>query len=323
MFAEYKEILKVVCSKAWDTPNCQEQMETVLCDIEDSPDYCLEAEGFVLMGLLKRLCLMAFQSKDRDLLNLIIMTLIDLDEVMDDAKSMMDEVFARMDEKEAPGEEDKEAETEAVADEGGRIEPEKKEPTLEKIEQPSKDEERDRILNKKYNVRKKILDYVLANVNSDSFSINDVQAILRKYYDDVLKKPEREDSTIKVYSTNYTRYMVEEGLATKDEIEGAIPHERSEKRFHLVKKESKIIKEELDKTDRFSLSKPAQYILLWSEKNVTDIIEIEAMVTHPLGGSVKPYSGNALLQAFEELEKKGIAKKVTKGKYIIRREIVS
>lgn len=344
MFTEYREILKVVCSSAWDTAKCQEQMETILCNIEENSDYCLDSKGFVLMNLLKKLCLIAFQGKDRDLFNLVIMTLIDLDEVMDDIRDEMDEAFARVarekvpeQKKEEPPEQkkDREAETEAVAGEGRRkeseeIKSEEAKPPLEEIERPSKDE--DETLDNEYNVRKKILDYILANVSGDAFSINDIQAILRGYYNDVLKKPKTKDSTLQVYSNSYARHIVEKNLATKDEFEGALAHERSVKRFHLVKRKAEVIAEKMftvveeaeepGKTDRLSLSKQAQYILLWAEKNTTDIVEAEAIFTHSLDGSVKQYSEKALLRAFDEMEKKGVAKKLTKGKYIVRRKMI-
>jgi len=62
-----------------------------------------------------------------------------------------------------------------------------------------------------------------------------------------------------------------------------------------------------------------QYILDWSEKNKTDIIDIELMEKNRLMNT-KYYSINSIFKGLKTLEEEGLSKQITKNKFIIYRD---
>lgn len=284
MFKGYRDLLKVLCEEEWCTDYKKLQVDKFLFGL--TKDGELGTERVVLIDLVKAVCNLAFKKVDKDLLYLSLNTIICLDEALD--KKQL-ENKGKQPIKKIEGE-----------DEKGYIEAGK-----------------DELLRKEYEVKKEAINYVIERIPK-TFSVDNVYDHLLEYYRTILNSTNKE-STIRVYSGHYVKYLVAARMATKDELEGPVPHERSVKSYHLVNgiKPAKAP----EQISRSKLSKYAQYILLWSEKNGTDLIDMRTMLDHRLDGATSTgYRARDIKSGMNELVGLGIATSLGRNKYGLKKE---
>jgi len=70
------------------------------------------------------------------------------------------------------------------------------------------------------------------------------------------------------------------------------------------------------------LSTQAQYIILWAEKNATDIINVDAVYKHTLHPIGENYRMKDIYAGLDELVERGIATRFSKKRYTIKREMM-
>ena len=298
MFDGYRELLKNICGKEWvDT----ERLEGFLIVLEKA--FGKKPESTVLLNLLQKLLQKAFDENDEDLLYLVIITIISLDEIL---------------------EKDGEKPREEMED--------KTEPSVEK-EKVSEEqiEEGDKVLSRSYGtlIKKSAVKKVLSEIKKD-FSLNDLEEIITDYYHKVLKSKVN-DRGLQVYASSYKRFLIDFGLCRRDNVPERPPPKKSAVVYHLTGKEVGTIQilQKLEKSDgeqkkvnRTSLSNKAQYIILWSEKNATDVIDVDAVYLHKIHPIGENYHIKDIYAGLDELVERGIATRFSKKRYTIKRRLI-
>ena len=305
MFEGYRQLLKIVCCKKWNADENYEELKKILTALEKT--FGKKPESAVLLNLLQKLLQRAFSGDDEELLYLTINAIINLDEIL---------------------EENREKTRSEIED--------KLEPTVEKekVSEKQTEEKDDETLSKNYgiHIKRSIVKEVLSKIKKD-FSLGDLEEIIVDYYRNVLKS-KANDRGLHVYTDSYIRFLTEFGLCRRDSVPERPPPEKSAVIYHITGKDVETIEtiqnlQKLEKTrgkiNRSSLSNKAKYIMLWAEKNGTDIVDVDAIHLHKLH-KLHPIGENYQLKdihaGLDELVEKGIATKFSKNRYTIKREML-
>ena len=302
MFEEYRNLLKIICSKEWNADENHKEINNFLDNLGSV--LAVEPKLSVLLNLLPKLLQKAFNENDRELLYLVINVIIGLDEIL---------------------EKDRERTREKIKDKS-ELPVEKEKVSEEQIE-----EEKDETLSRDYgtSIKKNAVKEVLSKIKKD-FSLNDLEEIITDYYRKVLKSKVT-DRGLQVYASSYKRFLIDFGLCRRDSIPERPPPKKSAVVYHLTGKEIGTIQilQKLEKSDggqkkvnRSSLSNKARYIILWSEKNATDVIDVDAVYLHKMHPIGENYRIKDIYDGLDELVERGMATRFSKKRYTIKREMI-
>lgn len=302
MFDGYRELLKIVCCKKWADDENYDEVEKILTALENTLDE--KSEVAVLLDLLQKLLQRAFSGDDEKLLYLAINAIINLDELLEkDGKKSRIEIE---DKPEPPVEK-------------------------EKVSEEQVEEKGDETLSKNYgiHIKRRVVKEVLSKIKKD-FSLGDLEEIIVAYYRNVLKS-KASDKGLHVYTDSYMRFLTEFGLCGRDNVPERPPPEKSAVIYHITGKDVETIEiiqnlQKLEKTrgkiNRSSLSIKANYILLWAEKNGTDVVDVDAIHLHKLHPIGENYQLKDIHAGLDELVEKSVATKFSKNRYAIKREML-
>lgn len=316
MFKGYRELLKILCDEGnWCTDFKKIKVDKFLFKVTKDIDYQLDTVSFAFLGLIKGLCALAFKKEDKELLYLSLNSIIAFDELLDQESKKEGEPVEKKEEiesaAEVPVEKTDEIKEEIEGEQPVVVEPPKEKPIL------SEKEAEYQILRKKYGVKKEAEKYILRNIPKDEFTTVEVGDVLLEYYRKVLKNEITQEVSIRTYARSYVKFLVAIGLVAWDDEPVDFPDKL--RKYHLVVSEA--VEVPADKVDRFKLSKYAQHILLWSEKNGTDLIDMQTMLDNKLEGSIgMGYRIRDIKQGMAELVEQGIASNLLKGIYGIKKE---
>jgi len=333
MFEGYRQLLKIVCCKKWaDKKENYDKVEKILNALENTLDE--KPEVAVLLNLLQKLLQRAFSGDDEKLLHLAINAIINLDEILEENK---EKSRSRIEDKSEPSVE-KEKVPEKQIEEEDKVLSKKYGIPIEKgtiigfdraLEK--NDEKKDKTLSKNYgiHIKKSVVKEVLSKIKKD-FSLGDLEEIIVDYYRNVLKS-KASDKGLHVYTDSYIRFLTEFGLCSRDDVPERPPPKKSAVIYHITGKDIEVIEtiqglQKLEKPqgkiDRSSLSNKAKYIILWAEKNGTDVVDIDAIHLHKLHPIGENYQIKDIHAGLDELVEKGIATKFSKNRYAIKREML-
>lgn len=298
MFDGYRDLLKIICCKKWNTDENQEELEGFLNILEKS--FGEKSAVTVLLNLLQYLLQKAFVENNEELLHLAINTIISLDELLEKKGNKLDE---------------------KIEDEA-KLSVEKEKVSKEQTE------EEDETLSENYgiHIKKSIVKEVLSKIKKD-FSLGGLEEIIVNYYRNVLKSG-ADDKSLHVYTCSYIRFLTEFGLCKRDSVPKRPSPKKSAVIYHLTGKDVDDIKgqkkpEKTQKTiGRSFLSNKARYIILWAEKNATDIVDVDAVYKHKLHPIGENYRIKDIYAGLDELVEKGIATRFGKKRYTIKREMI-
>lgn len=334
MFDGYRELLKIVCRKDWNADENYEELKKILNALESA--FGEKTEHTVLLNLLKKLSQKAFNETERDLLYFAINAIIELDEILEKngrkpGEGIEDKTELLV-EKERVSEKQIEEEDKVLSKMYGVS---VKKGTViggfEKTLEKAGEEEKDDILSKNYgiHIKKSVVKEVLSKIKKD-FSLGDLEEIIVDYYRNVLKS-KANDRGLHVYTDSYIRFLTGYGLCSRDSVPKRPPPKKSTVIYHLTGKGVEVVQslQKLEKSDgeggkvnMSSLSNEARYIILWSEKNATDVIDVDAVYKHKLHPIGENYRIEDIHAGLDELVEKNIATKFSKRRYAIKREML-
>ena len=299
MFDGYRELLKIVCCKKWNADENYEELKKILNALENT--FGEKPESVVLLNLLRKLLQIAFNENDKEPLYLAIIAIISLDEIL---------------------EKDREKPRERIKD--------KSELPIEKERVSGKqiEEEEDETLSRKYgtSIKKNAVKEVISKIKKD-FSLDDLEKIITDYYRNVLKS-EVNDRSLRIYANSYKRFLTDFGLCRRDGVPERPSPKKSAVIYHLTGKDVEDMEKpkKREKTQkkigRSSLSNKAQYIIMWSEKNATDVVDIDAVYLHKIHPIGENYRIKDIYAGLDELVERGIATRFSKKRYAIKREMM-
>ena len=319
MFEGYRELLRIACDEEWHDEKNRQRVEKFLTSVDAGVvDYNLNAEGFVLLDVLKKLLSIAFRTKDRELLCLALGAVVELDGTLDDKERIIVESrgYAATGEEETIKGEEEEAER-GAEDTGRKI----RHKSLSGVPLFGDGE----ILSRKYGskVYRPVLDHILKNIPARDFSTRTVRDAVFGYYRDVLGR-KLEPGSVNNYANAYRRYMIAEKMITADKLTRPIRAEVDS--LHLTPKGERMTGVPAEapvptgKVRRFSLSKHAQYIIQWAEKNGTDLLDVELMMQNKIMPVGHDYRMRDICEGFGELMELGVATRLGKKRYGLKRD---
>ena len=293
MFDGYRQLLKIVCCKEWNADKNHELVNNFLNTLKNI--LATDMKSLAFLNLVSKLLQKAFDEDDDDLLRFALSAIIEFDEILEGEKperKIEDEMKSTV-EKEKVSEEQIVKEGEVLSRSYGTL------------------------------IKKSAVKEILSKIRKD-FSLSDLEEVVANYYRNVMKSRVN-DKGLQIYANSYKRFFLDFGLCRRDDVPERPPPEKSVAVYHLTNKNIEDIKkpEKAQKIiGRSALSNNAKYIMLWAEKNATDVLDVDAVYKHKLHPIGENYHIRDIYAGLDELVEKGRATRFGKKRYGIKREML-